>query len=124
MSGNDFFDTEYRYRNSTGAQQAPISQYRLSHNGVYQCRAKHSFLLFMGDSRNGDRNDYFYYSGQRLHHEYLLSEVNIVNDLMNTNKSKAIELIDNMQHFSKDKFNLSDDKKLIIFNDDISYKEY
>ena len=57
-------------------------------------------------------------------HEYLLSEVNIVNDLMNTNKSKAIELIDNMQHFSKDKFNLSDDKKLIIFNDDISYKEY
>lgn len=74
MSGNDFFDTEYRYRNSTGAQQAPISQYRLSHNGVYQCRAKHSFLLFMGDSRNGDRNDYFYYSGQRLHHEYLLSE--------------------------------------------------
>ncbi|ELV04573.1 hypothetical protein, partial [Brachyspira hampsonii] len=57
-------------------------------------------------------------------HEYLLSEVDIVNDLINTNKSKAIELIDGMQHFSKDKFNLSDDKKFMIFNDNISYKEY
>lgn len=57
-------------------------------------------------------------------HEYLLSEVNIINNLINTNKSKAIELLDDMKHFSKDKFKLSDDKKFIIFNDTISYKEY
>ncbi|MEI0798493.1 hypothetical protein R4Q14_09250 [Brachyspira intermedia] len=57
-------------------------------------------------------------------HEYLLSEVNIINNLINTDKSKAIELINDMKHFSKDKFKLSDDKKFIIFNDTISYKEY
>ena len=58
-------------------------------------------------------------------HNYLLNEVNIINNLTRQNKyEEAKKLIENMEHLSKSKIVLSNEKKFIFFDSKISYKEY
>ena len=58
-------------------------------------------------------------------HNYLLNEINIINNLTRQNKyEEAKKLIENMEHLSKSKIVLSNEKKFIFFDSKISYKEY
>ena len=58
-------------------------------------------------------------------HNYLLNELNIIDNLVNQNKyEEAKKLIENMEHLSKSKIVLSNEKKFIFFDSKISYKEY
>lgn len=58
-------------------------------------------------------------------HNYLLNELNIIDNLANQNKyEEAKKLIENMEHLSKSKIVLSNEKKFIFFDSKISYKEY
>lgn len=58
-------------------------------------------------------------------HNYLLNEVNIIDNLTTQNKYKeAKKLIENIEHLSKSKIVLSNEKKFIFFDSKISYKEY
>lgn len=58
-------------------------------------------------------------------HNYLLMEVNAINNLINQNKNEeAKKLINNIEHLSKSKIVLSNEKKFIFFDSKIPYKEY
>ena len=90
-------------------------------------------IIKVGDivSRNKYNND-MYFKVDKIEneidekrHNYLLNELNIIDNLANQNKyEEAKKLIENMEHLSKSKIVLSNEKKFIFFDSKISYKEY